>query len=258
VPKTRFEFRRGFLEKMISPLANATRHADRIIAEAPLVRDLELSIHGQTDRVELARPTSAALLSRASALTILGRHRGETRGGLGPRGRFEGLARVAFPRLRSLALRTLRVTSPDIASFLARQRALESLSLTLNLDAEALAVPLREHGFPELRRLLLARNTVGRICSRLIDAGLDERLVELDLSFTGMFDEDLRALLRKPWSMLRRLGIAYNALTRASLDHLAAWDGAPELEELDLRRLVNGVGVELILQRKWPKARILI
>lgn len=79
---------------MTSPFGNAGRFGAVIAAKVPTLASLELSISGQLDRGELAAPKSDALLSRACELSVTGRHRGETAGGLGPIGRVSGLATV--------------------------------------------------------------------------------------------------------------------------------------------------------------------
>lgn len=240
LPRTRFELRRGFVEVMTSPISIATMHAEEILARAPLVRDLRLSVDGQVDRVELARPRHSGLLGQATDISLSGRRAGNTRSGQGPLARLGGLASICMGRLRALRLSTLRVADPaELGALLAApsSRSLEHLELRLSLDARAIA--------------------------RVFEGpfGWDGTLRRLDLSENPLGDEGLGELARRVDSLrgLVELRLQRTALSTAVLPQLLELVLAmPALERVDMsnNRGLIGIDTSATLARAleaWPK-----
>lgn len=240
LPRTRFELRRGFVEVMTSPISIATMHAEEILARAPLVRDLRLSVDGQVDRVELARPRHPGLLRQATDISLSGRRAGNTRFGLGPLARLGGLASIPMERLRALRLSTLRLADPaELAALLASPalRSLEHLEVRLSLEARAIATvfegPFAWAG--TLRHLDLSDNPFG-------DEGPAELVRRVDC---------LRGLVELS---LQRTNLSVVALPQ--LHRLVSQ--MPTLERVDMsnNRDLIGVDASATLARAleaWPK-----
>ena len=132
-PGAAFGFDRGFAVAMTGHMPTATNYVDELLARAPLLERIHLTVHGQTDRVQLARPDDNRLVARARALHIRGRHAGNTRGARGPIGDMRGLAAVPFVRLEALRLEVLRTKPAQLVELL-RSPHLGTLdSLTLHL-----------------------------------------------------------------------------------------------------------------------------
>lgn len=194
-PHAGFDFERGFVESIGGHFPVATIEAEALLERAPLLSRFALTVHGQRDRVELARPRNITLLARARWLAIRGRHAGNTRHGRGPIADLHRLAAIPFVRLRQLRLERLR-TRPDQLVALVQSpalAALESLALVLRMPAgemrgvaPALAslplqsldlsdnavdarwlVPLFESGFARLQLLVLGYNASAEVVGAL-------------------------------------------------------------------------------------------
>jgi uncharacterized protein (TIGR02996 family) len=184
-PTARFGFARGFVEDITGHFPVVTVGAEALLALAPLLSRLELTIHGQRERGELARPRSTALLARARQLTIRGRHRGNTRGARGPIADLRQLATLPFVQLRALRLESLR-TRPDELDALLRSPALaglESLGLVLHMPAGEVRVIAPAIASLPLRSLDLSGNTLdGAALVGLFSSGFS-RLESLVLGY---------------------------------------------------------------------------
>jgi uncharacterized protein (TIGR02996 family) len=158
----RFEFRRGFAVAMTGRFPAATLRDRELVAAAPLLHTAALSVHGQAERVEVARPHGTAVLERLDALALTGRHAGNTRNAQGPIIDPDALARVAFRRLRRLELTRLRITVDGLRGLLASPHLgqVEHLALRLRLDRADLARVVGDLALPALRSLDLTRNEV--------------------------------------------------------------------------------------------------
>lgn len=138
VPNAGFDFARGFVESLSGHFPVATVAAEELLERAPLLSRLALTIHGQRERGELAKPRSTALLARARQLTIRGRHAGNTRDARGPIADLRQLAAIPFVQLRQLRLESLRTRPDELVALLQSPAlaALESLALVLRMPPD--------------------------------------------------------------------------------------------------------------------------
>jgi hypothetical protein len=136
-----FDFDRGFAISMSGHFPNATLKAPDLVAAAPLLSVLNLTIDGQADRMQLARPASTALLERAVDLTIRGLKAGNTRAARGPIGDLHALADIPFTRLRRLQILRMRVKPDDVLAVLRSPHMVtaESITIRSRLSATELA-----------------------------------------------------------------------------------------------------------------------
>jgi len=157
-----FEFARGFVRTMAAQFPAATVHAAALLERAPLLEVLALTVHGQLDRMQLARPDSDVVLARASSLAIRGRHRGNTRDARGPIADFGGLAEVPFTRLRTLRLERLRPRIPTLCTLVSSPHlgVLEVVELSLRMPATETARVTAAIELPALRVLDLRGNQI--------------------------------------------------------------------------------------------------
>jgi uncharacterized protein (TIGR02996 family) len=135
-----FDFDRGFVTAMRGHFLNATLDAASVLALAPLIAVLNLTIHGQADRMQLARPASTVLLARAVDLTIRGLKIGNTKAARGPIGDLHALAAIPFTRLRRLQIVRLRLKPADVIAVLRSPHlaTVESITITSRLSAAEL------------------------------------------------------------------------------------------------------------------------
>ncbi len=136
-----FSFERGFVVEMSGHVPTATKRAAEVIEHAPLLSRFDLTIDGQRDRMQLAKPKSNALLARATSLTIRGLKTGNTRFGRGPIVELGGLAATPFTRLRRLDIVRVRAATDEIALLLRSPHlaTLEYLRISTQLPAPELA-----------------------------------------------------------------------------------------------------------------------
>lgn len=234
----RYTFHRGFVEAMRGRFPAATLRPTELVAAAPLLTALELTVEGQKDRVALAKADGVAALARARALWVHGKHRADTRDFRGPIADLTGLAAVPFTQLRELHLSWLRTKSPQLAALLAApgMARVEYLKLHLGMPtAEVCEVAASLH-LPNLVSLDLAFNAINT-------EGLTELLARPALATVGALVLDggglggaaLERLVAAELPALRSLSLAFNPIGEQAR-MLARWKGAPRLETIDLRR----------------------
>jgi uncharacterized protein (TIGR02996 family) len=238
LPNARFSFHRGFVEGMRGRFPAATLRPAELVARAPLLSALELSVEGQTDRIALAKAEHPDALARARALWVRGRHRTGTRDFRGPIADLAGLAAVPFTHLRELQLSWLRTRSSQLAALLATPalRSLEHLTLHLGMPGAELCEVVASLRLPNVLSLDLAFNAIGEDgIDALLQSSVLATVTELVLDGGGLGEAALDRLVTARMPKLRRLSLAFNAFGD-NARCIAAWHGAPQLERLDLRR----------------------
>jgi len=181
----RFEVRRGFAVGMTGRFPAATLRDRELVAAAPLLRTAALTVHGQAERTEVARPHGTAVLERLHALSLRGRHAGNTRDARGPIVDPTALAQVAWRGLRRLELARLRIDAGALRDWLASPQLdrVEHLGLRLRLSARELATLIGGLALPALRSLDLTDNAVDaavldRLAATPVAARLERVLVD--------------------------------------------------------------------------------
>lgn len=218
----RFTFRRGFVHAVQGRFPCVVEHADVLATHAPLLVRADLGIGGQRDRDRLANPRSSPVLRGLRQLRLFGKHRGMTRGFIGPIGKLDGLAALGMDRLRSLSLETLRLRGGEIRALCDSLPALEALGLHVQVSEPHEVLPY----LPPLRSFELTRCT--------LQTAVFERWLALD--HTRLETLDFGASLTAPtWVMrltetsmpaLRRLSFGYNGLPVSYARALRAWTTA--------------------------------
>ena len=226
-----FGFERGFVTSMAAPFPGATTRAEAVLEGAPLLSKLELTIHGQVDRVELARPRSTLVLARAASLFIRGRHRGNTRNMRGPIADFSQLATVPFTRLTSLRLETLRPKPANLVGLLRSPHVQTLQTLILRLRMPVVETTQVLSAIPPVRVLDLGAN---EIAAAGIAALLDSSRAQLEalvLDQAGLTTPAVELLQRAELPALRTLSLRYHQVRESLLDP-TTWKNAPNLEAI--------------------------
>jgi hypothetical protein len=195
------------------------------VALAPLLAHFDLTVHGQVDRVQLARPDEPALLARARSLAIKGRHRGNTRDARGPIADFTGLAAIGLAQLRSLRLEALRPRGSTLAHFLRSLPVLDDVTIHLRL-------PVRDSldVLPATRaRSIDYRNNVAATCMKEF-LETDRSTLEV-LQVDQLRPGDISMLQRASLPSLRTLYLRFTQLDDAQRD-LSRWPNAPKLTSI--------------------------
>nr|MBA3499896.1 hypothetical protein [Deltaproteobacteria bacterium] len=226
-----FSYDRGFVHSMTAPFPSATTRTTELLARAPLLAKLELTVHGQADRVQLARPNSDAVLARAESLFIRGRHRGNTRAMRGPIADLSGLAVCPFTRLRALRLEALRAKPNNLYEFLQSPNltTLESLIMRLRMPVAETPRVLAGIG-PSVRHLDLAGNTLDAAGITALLATNRDRLETLVIDQTNLPAAAVEQLQQAKLPALRTISLRYLQL-RERVQEPATWN-APQLERI--------------------------
>ena len=217
-------FERGFVEELTAPFSVATGSAAAIVARHPLLRRLNLSLHGQRDRVALARSGRSELLARATHLRVRGKHIGNTRLFHGPIADVNGLRGVPFTSLTSLRFERVRLDPAMLGDVLSTSAfaGLDELALPwLHLDADDIAVVAARPASERVTRIVLDGNRFGdEGVERLVRSPVFAHVFELGLRVTGVTRDGLRALAAMAPPSLRRVDLVDTGVDEAAVEEV--------------------------------------
>jgi uncharacterized protein (TIGR02996 family) len=210
----RYEFRRGFVERVSAAADQFLDAADHLFASAPL---LELSLSKTKDH--WPRLLACAHLNRIETLSLVSNR-------LGPRRTVELAACPNLSRVETLKLSTNEMGVSGLRALVESSRLSRLSRLEVNsneLGDEAIVEAASCPGLQRIQHLNLSANDLGvRSLQALVDSEYTSALGALDLRYAQISGEGFRILAgSRRWGNLTRLSVL--AFSEADIVHLSAW-----------------------------------